>query len=134
MIETEKQADALGVLADALVSTFATRMLLGDSLVNGLLPSFISIGGMAALAEPISDLIAPRIEMLLGTKTKGECYAVRAAVAAAYTIGVQMMFAPMPMDLALRVAAGAALGSVAGTYVFDMYTSSAAPRSSKFSA
>lgn len=113
----EKQADAYGVLAGALATTVATKLLTGEPLGVLFLPSLITMGGVSALSESVQDLIAPRIEMIIGDKIPYEVFVTRAGVAAGVTMG---MMALSGVPGSLRAAGGAAIGSVVGTYVYQM--------------
>ena len=112
-----KTADAISVLAAAATATVATKLLLGEPVAEQILGSFVTYGGMMALSEELSDLVTPRIETLLGVRTSNECYAVRALIAGTVMSGVLMVTG---VPFSVRAFAGAALGSVAGTYVWNM--------------
>lgn len=112
-----KTADAISVLAAAATATVAIKVLFGEPLSEQVMGSFVTYGGMAALSEELADLVTPRIETLLGVRTSMECYATRAVIGGALTSAI-LMVSGVPFSV--RGFAGAAMGSVAGTYVWNM--------------
>lgn len=119
---TEQMYDGLATLAGAGVGTLGSKLVLGESLTDGLLQSFVVFGGQVALSCAAADVVAPRIQTYVGDTALGSntVFITRLAIHGAVGFVVNYATFGGEMQASLMVGAAIAAASVVGDYVYDM--------------